>query len=273
MLRPVSRYRGSPRRRRKPYSPSLASTTRLAGNWRPLRGEAYQRCVGKLAQDIVDTPTWGSIESARSLVPFMLAGGWTDGNSADAAVLGRLAQLYAEEILHVAVHWLRSTDPILRKSGASWYLASREDSWIVLSPELTALDLDRFRSVVLEVLGELDPRVDLPDDERRLSFERPAHSDNLRRGIAESLAVMGSRGGDQSIGGVILSDWATRIVAELLAGANEDWRRWNSTAPLLPLLAEAAPDAFLQAVEDGLTGSKPLMNLFRPEERSFLRLF
>ena len=219
----------------------------------------------KLARDIADTPAWASSEAARMLVPLMLAGEWSDGNSADIAVLGTLAQVDTEQILRAALYWSRSTDPFLRRSGQSWYLASREDSWIVLSPELTARDLDRFRSVVLEVLGELDPRVDLPDDTRWMSVERPMHSESLRRGIAESLAAMGSRGGEQSVGGMTLPDWAARMLAELLARTNEDWRQWNSIALLLPLLAEAAPEIFLQAVEAGLSGQRPVMKLFRPE--------
>jgi hypothetical protein len=53
----------------------------------------------------------------------------------------------------------------------------------------------------------------------------------------------------------------------LLKRANADWRVWASLAYYLPDLAEAAPDAFLDAVEEGLRGGRPvLLELFTDRE-------
>ena len=215
----------------------------------------------KLSHDPVSMPTWASPDPPSSLLAIMLAGAWRDTES-DIAILARLAQVTPEEIGRVALRHSRGADPLVRKSGSSWYLASREDSWRFLGPQLTQADLDRFVAVVPDVLGEVDPRSDLPQDRRWTAFERRAHSANLRQGLAESLAVMGSRGGDQSLGPRNLSSCVADTVSDLLARANEDWRHWLSLAPFLPLLAEAAPDVFLDAVEAGLTDSKPVMSLF-----------
>ena len=57
-----------------------------------------------------------------------------------------------------------------------------------------------------------------------------------------------------------------RVVRELLARANGDWRIWASIAHSLPLLAEAAPDVFVSAVEAGLAGDDSvIMKLFVEE--------
>ena len=56
---------------------------------------------------------------------------------------------------------------------------------------------------------------------------------------------------------------AESIVSKLLGRANQDTRLWLSLSHVLPLLAEAAPDVFLEEVEDGLKGDTPrVMDLF-----------
>jgi hypothetical protein len=58
-------------------------------------------------------------------------------------------------------------------------------------------------------------------------------------------------------------------VREVLAHASADTvgRTWASLSDVLPLLAEAAPDEFLNAVREGLHGDAPLMRrLFTDEE-------
>jgi hypothetical protein len=81
---------------------------------------------------------------------------------------------------------------------------------------------------------------------------------------------MGSRSGTTRLGDASSAqDRATRIVRELLERANGDWRIWASLSGVLQSLAEAAPAAFLDAVEAGLSGEQPvLLNLFSESESS-----
>lgn len=143
--------------------------------------------------------------------------------------------------------------------------------WSLLARYLTRADLERFEEVALDVLGTPDPRFDLPDDQRWMVGtlgDSPRCSGLLREGLADTLAVMGARGDTTPLSvGVSARDHATRIVRRLLERANEDWRVWASLSRSLPLLAEAAPDAFLAAVEEGLAGQQPvLLNLFPEKE-------
>jgi hypothetical protein len=54
---------------------------------------------------------------------------------------------------------------------------------------------------------------------------------------------------------------ADLLVRRLLASANTDQmgRLWSSLEDVLPLLAEAAPEAFLEAAETGLSGATPVL--------------
>src|SRR5204862_138808 len=57
--------------------------------------------------------------------------------------------------------------------------------------------------------------------------------------------------------------FAASIVRRLLEAANKDWRLWASLSPLLPRLAEGAPDEFLTALESALKqDSPPILRLF-----------
>jgi hypothetical protein len=97
-----------------------------------------------------------------------------------------------------------------------------------------------------------------------VSEERGPLQTSLRRGLAEGAALLGWAGEqNQKISGQRTSDWADAVVAALLEQANSDASgiRWRSLAGVLPLLAEAAPEVFLVAVENGLSGDEPVLRL------------
>src|SRR6202045_3628817 len=88
------------------------------------------------------------------------------------------------------------------------------------------------------------------------------HSADLRTGIATTLAIFGAWGHDTRLGSAgALDSWSSSIVAQLLRRANEDQsgQLWASLNDVLPLLAEAAPEAFLRAAQEGVSGSDPVL--------------
>lgn len=200
----------------------------------------------------------------------MLAGGWGEATEGDCEVVSSLAKTPYEEVNRTLVRWANEADPPVRQVGGAWLVASKEDAWQLLSKYLTLDDLRRFEEVALDVLGAPHPRYDKPKGERHVAdFLRQGvrHSGVLRENLADTLALMGSRGDVlPSAAGTTAADWAVRIVRQLLERANADWRVWASLSHVLPLLAEAAPEPFLQAVEDGLTGDQPVMKLFEEED-------
>ena len=215
----------------------------------------------------IKRPQWAQSNEGRRLVPALLTGVWTDTSEADRAVLSTLARCDYEAFSDSVSQWVGVSDPPLRRVGDVFELVSREDSWAQLVQYVRRDDLDRFRQVVLNVLGGPDPRFDLPLKDRWLAGVhgqvRP-HSSGLCEGVAVTLAIMGGRGEDLRVAGeMTLCQQAGSIVSELLSRANQDRRLWLSLSHILPLLAEAAPDVFLEAVEDGLTGDNPVvMELF-----------
>jgi hypothetical protein len=213
----------------------------------------------------VQTPAWARPGQASSVLPFFMAGAWNESTPGDLEVLAALGQTESHRVVEAAMRWAREVDPPIRSVGQIWYIASKEDGWEQLAGSLTRSDLERLETAVTTVLAGQDPRLDSPVEQRWMSTARAPHSSALREGLAETLSIMGARGVSTFVAGASLGQWAQVIVRRLLERANADWRIWASLSRQLPLLAEAAPAEFLSAIDEGLAGDQPLMQLFRDQ--------
>ena len=144
------------------------------------------------------TPLWAEPQAARALLPALLAGRWRDNHSVDREVITRLATRdYRDynEVSETLLRWANAADPPVRRVGDTWMVVSSEDAWSLLARALTRDDLERFEAVVLDVLGAVDPRYELPLGERwaaAIYGRTLSHSSDLREGLAEALALMGA---------------------------------------------------------------------------------
>jgi hypothetical protein len=238
-----------------------AGTLSLAALKRKLRG-------------LSELPPYASWESARLLAQAGLLGSWAGENLSDRTALEKLlGKSYGEWIEMIRPETLRADTPLTQRNE-NWKIISRGEAWTALGPRLTNDDLDRFQNAALTVLGENDPKLELPADERLMAgFHGKVlqHSYLLRKGIAETLALLGSKPkalSSCSLGRPELV--ALLAVRELLK--NADWVKWASLGNVLPLLAEAAPDEFLDAVETALIDSdkSPFKVIFSKEESGIM---
>ncbi|WP_198400666.1 hypothetical protein [Campylobacter showae] len=130
-------------------------------------------------------------------------------------------------------------------------------------------DLARFKNMAISSLEERDPALDLPKEERcaaSIYGKQLNYSQNIRKGISQTLALMGSR--PKALSNCSCNEALNTvnfIVRTLLDGA--DWERWASIDYYLPLLAEAAPSEFLDAVESSLVdiSNSPFHEIFEQE--------
>ena len=99
-----------------------------------------------------------------------------------------------------------------------------------MGPRIIDDDLDRLKTVAVKVLGERDPQFDLAKEERYAASvygKDMKYSQRLRRGLAETLALVGSR--PQALSGCSIGKGETTTVLAvrtLLHGAG--WERWAS---------------------------------------------
>lgn len=217
----------------------------------------------------VARPAWAHRSEAPALLPTLLAGAWDDSKAGDQEAISELAERPYQDVERSLARWMETSDPLVRKVGPLWFLVSKEDAWRLLSPHLTPTDLAQFQAALLRVLGIPDPALDLPPEDRWMAsvhgYEHPL-SAHLREGLVDTLAIMGARSGETSfLTGQTGQKHADAITHDLLgqANADESANLWTSLSGLLPLLAEAAPEPFLQAVEDALSRNpSPFLALF-----------
>jgi hypothetical protein len=228
-------------------------------------------------------PDWAQPDAARILAPLVLIGSWSTEQHEDPlttsyedlTVVSKMVGESWDVIERALKHWLRRDDrPFIRTGDTQWHLASPEEAFLSLHTQLTSQDLRRWRRLAPQVLLELNPLLELDPDEQYMAGVRGiqrSYSSVLRRGIADGVALVGSLGsqslGDSSSG----EDEARRVVGTILAAAqgDETGRTWRSLSDVLPLLAEAAPYAFLDAVADDLASQSPLLRtMFQDGDRS-----
>src|SRR6266567_2420651 len=210
-------------------------------------------------------PVWADPTVPRTNRGILLAGKWSERLEGDKAVLASLTgedyDVLGERLAALAA----SEDPYIAFVDGSWGVVSPFDAWLVLSSQIREDDLKRLEKSVRDVIGEVDPALDLPVDDRwraNLEGKSRAYSHDLRKGLAETLALLGLHGEQIELtGGGTGVNWASYLVREVLDTANKDetGQIWASLADLLPLLAQASPDKFLDAVRAGVGGDDPVL--------------
>jgi hypothetical protein len=214
-------------------------------------------------------PPYATWETARQLAQAGLAGGWNAKKPADVTAMGELlGKDYGEWIENLRADVLRSDTPLIQ-TDEKWRLVARGEAWNALGNRITDEDLDRFEATAISVLGERDPKFDLPKQERyaaSIHGKELEHSQLMRKGLVETLALIGSH--PQALTSCSFGKPETTailVVRRLLNKAS--WERWASLESHLPLLAEAAPDEFLDAVESVLVdlSTTPFHEIFAQE--------
>ena len=226
-----------------------------------------QRMCGHLVR-----PKWLDTIEASEAIPLLLVNSWDPKNPADSQVLATLglAPAKAEQIC-VA---LKRAEGRPVTADQEWYgprhwrWASEGDAWAVLGGSITDSDLASFRTIARDVLGADDPQYTLPPERRFFASilgKLPPHSPAIRQGLPRSLVrlAIADLVLEPALGPNRGSGLARAIVREILG---EAWIRWASLSEVLPLLAEAAPDEFLGALENSMAaGDRGVTHLFGEE--------
>lgn len=208
----------------------------------------------RLLQSGSVTPEWAEWPEAPDLAIAAAVGSWSDKSEADCDSVGVLAErTYEQWIEKMREVALRRGTPITQREG-NWKFVPRYEGWYTSGPRFFDEHLERLKAVAVSVLGEKDPQFDLPKENRyaaQMYGKVFKHSHILRNGLAESLALLGSH--PKALTSCSLGKaeaTVTLAVREILM--NADWLQWASLNDVLPLLAEAAPGEFLDALENAL---------------------
>lgn len=190
-----------------------------------------------------------------------LLGAWNTDRTGDGNLLQELlgAPFEASYLDDVTL----TADPVFTRVGSSWKVIAPELHVASVGSRLTNDDLASLERAAQSVLGAVDPTLDLDAGDRwRAAMFGPGrlHSSDLRVGVATTLAVFGALGEDIPAGAGTLRGWAEVLVRAILERAYQDetGQLWLSLLDLVPLLAEAAPDEVLRALNRELDNDGPL---------------
>lgn len=217
------------------------------------------RSLGALARLIpggsYEPPTWEA--DARALLPGILAGAWDAGNDLDRQVLEVLsAGTTATDIQRRARQHMLALEPPFDMEGSVWKVRAPMDAFLRVGPVIDDDDLRRLRQAAIAVFSRVDPS---PDPDAVIGFgtrQVERHSDWLRDGLATTILLLAiwSDVAEVSLGGSNGKAFADDLVRSI-PGLGSNPRLLTSLRNELPLLAEAAPDPLLEALELLLEGT------------------
>jgi len=208
------------------------------------------------------TPLWARSEWARDLIPFLLVGEWDHGNEEDRKVIVTITGRTYDDAIAIFTRWANEPDAPVRKVGNIYQLKSRRDAWQNLNQYIDLDDIRKLSEAVNVVLNILDPRYELPKEDRHFAAiykKLLPHSRNLRNGLSESLAMLSNHSNSH------VKDRVRRIVWDLFRNGAH-WVYWASFDGALSFLAEAEPDAVLTGLDRSLSDpSFEIGDIFKQE--------
>ena len=217
-----------------------------------------------------ENPAW--MNKVLDLVPAILAGAWDASNSFDRAIVEQIAGgTSCSQVERDLRAFFSDADPPFDLVGTIWRVRAPMDAFVRAGRFISAQDVALLREAMLKVFGQL---VSESDPDAVVSFTSPnptGYSEWLRDGLATTLLLLAvwSVPAEVNLGGETGQEFANSLLKDL-PGLRTDPRVLTSLKDELPLLAEAAPDPLLEALERMLEGDGALIRPIFNEHEGFL---
>lgn len=204
-------------------------------------------------------PNWANHGQLIRLLGPLLAAAWDHTSDADKGILSRLGGVPYNDVEAAVAEFLIADDPPVQRAGDVTALNAPGDILQVsfLSNAISEASLAQFRQCTIEVLGELDPALDLPAKDRGyagLYGKKRRYSPWLRSGLSEVLRLVAIHGRNLPFPEKSTVEGFVSSIVENIPGLATDYRVLASLDSLLPSLIEATPFPFLKALEDLSSG-------------------
>jgi len=223
--------------------------------------DAFKEKVSKtIPKKFIPTPApkiiinVASRNDASDLAIALLIGSWNESSEKDREAISLISgSPYQDWIKIIREVASQPGSPYQLKNG-KWHVDNRLQLLEKFGPSLFDDHLDRFQDASIMVLGENDPKIDLPPNEQIIAGIKGkvlSYSTSLRKGLAEGLAILGSNPSSFTSCSIGKSETTVIVVVRNIF-SESDWIRWATLNDLLPLLAESSPSEFLDAVDKAM---------------------
>ncbi len=213
---------------------------------------------------IKNLPEWSTNEDhIKNILPAILIGGWCDKFKGDQSIIHNITGIKYDDYLDEITKYLYFDNPPLQKIDDIWLATAPAVSFTLLIKYINPGHFKKLSSICEKVFSEIDPTLDLHPKDRHLASiknKKMKHSTLLRDGLAGTLlrlVVLGSKLEKMNI--LPQNEKCQEYVNSLiknLPGLSDNSRLLISLREQLPVLAEAAPFPFLEALECLLQGKR-----------------
>lgn len=219
-------------------------------------------------------PEWAGIDGIDAVVAAVFAGSWREQSSADMAVLAELANMDEARLAGSLAPFAACTTPLVEHIGSNRMVIAPTAAFEFICRRITKHHIGRLTNACTSVFGAVLPAVnerwhDQPPEfsSRDLSEEI---SNGLRDGLAETLLRIAVLGAPLVSSGALASyssgqGYVDQLVRSL-PGLNQDPRLLASLDRQLPVLIEAAPIPFLDALDTLLQGAADQLSIMLTDE-------
>lgn len=218
---------------------------------------ALRRHLAK--QPELHAPSWASDGPNALVRRCLMLGGWNEAHEGDRRAVEQFVGRPYDELAE-ALQQLDAGDAPMLPTGDLWHAVSPSDSWLLICHHLTPADLSAFAAIAPNLLTANDPLLEMSDDEAfhaRMDGVKAKFSPQIKEGVATTLALACSMPSRLATSAADPTSAAESVVWRVFRAAVDDATpgTWSSIADVLPLLAEAVPDAVLEALRTCLAGS------------------
>lgn len=186
----------------------------------------------------MSAPKWKNAD-LKKLVPALLLGSWSD-KAADKEIVELISEKIFDEYMEELKEFIHTIDPfIINFKGTSYNeyrVADLQQAWYYVGKLIKKDDLSNLELILLEVIPEQTKKI----ENGMCIVDCGKYSETLKEGLVKTLIFL-NRYSDINSDLVGISE---KYVDLLLNNVN-----WDNISDLLPELVEAAPSAFVCAVE------------------------
>jgi hypothetical protein len=208
---------------------------------------------------------WLDTEDLGEIIPALMVGRWKQSFKGDTQIIEKLSGMSYEAYDQILLKWKNLEDSPIIQIGDAWRLKSPLDLWSALASQVRKNVYISFQQLVIATFRDRNPF----EEENANTWVFPGFTNQkskfsswAKEGLLQSLVLIGVYGERFNIKG--LGDcqyWVDRTIKELFNDV--DGELWVLLNRQMPLIAEASPDTFLEAVEESLRQSTPsIMEMF-----------
>lgn len=183
----------------------------------------------------------------------LLFGKWNEKNQNDKKIIEKFSGMDYNQFIDQFRLISKAESDFVFKNGV-WEINNRDKYIEYYALDFYKEDFDSFKSIIVEVLMEKHPKLDLSSDKRRMSNiygKFTKYSEEIRKGVSETLVIVECLKNNFENCRIDASNFAILVIREILE--NSSWYTWASLDSLLPFLAEAAPAEYLNQFEQYLS--------------------